>query len=241
MLVLACDFDGTIAPIVGQPDQAAPLPGAMRALGALAALPHTAVALVSGRARGDLLRLAGQVPGVLYIGSHGAEWGSDYGEAVPNEDAELLRRLVRQVKAIARDVPGVLIEQKPASVAVHVRRAGRDDAAKVLASVAQGPAAVPGVAVIEGKEVIELSVAHGTKGTAVQRLRQMFAPDVLCYLGDDTTDEDAFAELGPQDIGFKVGPGPSRAGRRLAGPAETVALLVSLAQRRSAAVALSEG
>lgn len=231
-LVVGCDFDGTLAPIVGDPSAARALPGGLSALSGLAALPRTHVALISGRSRDDLITLAGTPPGVILIGSHGGEWGSDFGEAITVEQTHLLRRVVRTVTAIVGDEPGALIEKKPGSVAVHVRRATRPAAERILTEVEQGPASWDGVSTIAGKEVLELSVVHATKGRAIATLQERFAPSATTYLGDDTTDETVFGMLTAPDAGFKVGPGNTRAQYRLEGPPDVVAVLSTLAKRR---------
>ncbi len=235
-LVVGCDFDGTLAPIVGVPSAARPMPGGMPALTALAALPRTHVALISGRARGDLATLVGRHEGILLVGSHGGEWGTDFGDEITIEQGQLLRRLVREVTAIAGQEPGAIIEKKPGAVAVHVRGATRAAAERILAEVEQGPASLPGVTAIAGKEVLELTVVHATKGAAIERLRERFEPTATVYLGDDTTDETAFEALGPQDAGLKIGPGETAAHYRLDGPPDVVAFLAALAKRRRSAV-----
>lgn len=236
-LVVGCDFDGTLAPIVADPAAARALPGGLSALSALAGLPGTEVALISGRSRDDLIALAGTPDGVLLIGSHGGEWGSEFGEAITVEEAELLRRAIDEVTAIVAGEPGALIETKPGSVAVHVRQASRPAAARILAAVEEGPASWDGVATIAGKEVLELSVVHATKGVAIATLQQRFGASATAYLGDDTTDETVFAMLGEQDAGFKVGPGETAAQYRLPGPPDVVAFLAALASQRRSATA----
>ncbi len=236
---MGCDFDGTISPIVGTPADARPLPGAVAALRGLAALPRTQIVLLSGRSRADLAALVGRPAGVQLIGSHGAEWGSDFGETLSGEQAALLRQLVRQASTIVADAPGCLLERKPASVAVHVRGAEGPVGDRVLAAVRDGPAQLPGVIAIPGKKVLELAVVKVSKGAAIQRLRAQFEPTVTAYFGDDRTDEAAFEVLGEGDIGVKVGPGPSAAAVRLATPVEVVHLLASLLQRRRSAQASS--
>ncbi len=231
-LLIGCDFDGTISPIVGNPHDARPLPGAVPSLIGLAGLPRTYVALITGRARRDLAQLVAEPPGVVLIGSHGAEWGSDFGETLDAQQAALLREITREAGRIVSDAPGCLIERKPASVAVHVRGAERPVADRVLAAVESGPAARPGVVVIRGKKVLEMAVVHTTKGAAVAKLRELFEPTLTVYIGDDRTDEDGFAVLGPDDLGIRVGPGPTCANMRLGGPVEVVQLLASVLKRR---------
>jgi len=232
-LLIGCDFDGTLAPIVDRPQDARPISGGMEALAALAALPETEVALISGRSLHDLAELAGPAPGITLIGGHGWEWSDGPDTALTEEQAHLLGQLVERSEQIIRDVPGALVERKPGSVAVHVRRSSRDDAARVLQQVAGGPAAEAGVSVINGKEVVELCVADATKGTAIRELRRRVDPSAVTYFGDDTTDEDAFAELAGTDTGFKVGEGPTRAAERLASPSDVRDVLASLATLRA--------
>lgn len=231
-LLLGCDFDGTIAPIVGDPKQARPLPGAVQALAGLAALPRTHVVLVSGRARTDLAALSGSPAGVMLVGSHGAEWGTDFAEGIGTTQARLLRSITRQAEQIVATAPGAMVEKKPASVAVHVRRANRQDAQRVVDSVMAGPAAAAGVWVIRGKEVVELAVADVGKGSAIRRLQERFEPTTTVYIGDDVTDESAFAVLAAGDFGIKVGPGPTLAGLRVDEPTEVVLLLAAMLKRR---------
>lgn len=73
-LLVACDYDGTLAPIVDDPTRAEPLPEAVAAIRALATLPQTTVAVVSGRALRDLATLS-RLPGEVHlVGSHGSEF-----------------------------------------------------------------------------------------------------------------------------------------------------------------------
>src|SRR5690606_12555750 len=73
-LVVACDYDGTLAPFVDDPTRAVPAPGATAALARLARLPRTTVALLSGRNRAALAEVSGAGAPVVLVGSHGSEW-----------------------------------------------------------------------------------------------------------------------------------------------------------------------
>ena len=125
-LLVASDFDGTLAPIVNNPADARALPKAAEAVVALAELPQTSVVLVSGRALATLRKLSAMPSTVYLVVSHGAE--SDSGFANPI-DTELLERITTELTAIASGRPGVTVETKPASVALHVRNAGAEDGA----------------------------------------------------------------------------------------------------------------
>jgi len=225
-LLIACDYDGTLAPIVTDPARAYPLPGAVDALRSLAARPGTDVVVISGRGRRDLAALSGLPPGIRLVGSHGAEIDADL--SLPPELASLRVRLRRELSEIAAGRPGVRLEEKPASVTVHTRTAPRDVAAEVVAAVSDGPATWPGVHVMTGKEVIELSVLAPDKGAALDAVRGRLGPDAVVFLGDDVTDEAVFAVLRDGDVGIKVGPGETRAAYRVADPPAVLECLTRL-------------
>lgn len=241
-LLVCADYDGTLAPLAARPEAARLLPGARDLLAALASLPATRVAVVSGRALHDLRAHSGFDAPVLLVGSHGAEGPG--APAGPSDDARHARLddLARVLAPLVAAAPGAWLERKPFGIAVHVRAAERDAAARVLHAVRQGPARAPDLTVTEGKEVIELALSPTDKGAAVRRLRDAWgtAPRV-CYLGDDTTDEAAFAVLGPEDAGVKVGPGPSMAAYRVASEAEALRVLTLLHALRAAVPAASAG
>src|SRR3954470_21117781 len=122
-LLVACDYDGTLAPIVENPTNAVPLPEAVAALRALANLPQTKVAVISGRALRDLATLSRLPSEVHLVGSHGSEFDVGFVDALAPEVVELRTRLQHAVEEITKGRPGIKIEPKPASVAVHIRGA----------------------------------------------------------------------------------------------------------------------
>lgn len=231
-LLVASDYDGVLAPIVTEPSQAFPLPGAVAVLDALAGLPDTTVALVSGRARRDLAALAGERDGVLLVGSHGAELAGTV--TLTPAQAELHARVEAVLRELLRDYPGVRLETKPTTVVVHTRTASAEVTEAVRAAVQAGPAAWPGVHASNGKEIVELAVVTTNKGTAVAALRERTSAGAVLFLGDDVTDENAFAVLRDGDVGVKVGPGETRAGFRVADPQAAVRALQLLRDLRTA-------
>jgi trehalose-phosphatase len=232
-LLVCCDFDGTLAPIVADPAAARPLPAGVAALRALADLPRTAVALISGRALADLAALSGLTAPIRLVGSHGAEFADGALPGLDGPARELLAEMVRWLRESVAAVPGVALEVKPASVAVHVRRAARPDADRVLTQVRAGPARLPGVQPTEGHEVLELSVITADKGAAIDQLRRESSATATLFLGDDVTDERGFGSLRDGDLGVKVGPGPTAAGLRVNAPTDVAALLARLAIERA--------
>ena len=231
-LLVAVDFDGTVSPIVDDPADAEPLPAAMDAIETLAGLAGTTVALVSGRALADLAARSALGPPVRLVGSHGVEI-DDLAVELPIGGAQLLARLRTELTSIADGVAGVLVETKSASVAIHVRQADRRDAARVTQAALDGPGAWDGVHVLQGKEVVELAVIAPDKGAALHRLRVQTSADAVVYVGDDVTDEAAFAALTGDDIGVKVGAGTTLAAFRVDDPHDVTELIARLAAVRA--------
>lgn len=231
-LLVASDYDGVLAPFQRDPAAAVPLPGVVEVLRRLAALPGTTVAAVSGRARADLAAVSGLPPEeVTLVGSHGSELAD--GVALDPDQAALRQRLEQEVRGLVNGHAGVWIETKPAGVVVHTRAAPRPVAAQVSAATLAGPATLPGIHVTTGKEVVEMSVVATHKGTAVDALRERARADAVLFLGDDVTDENAFAVLRETDVGIKVGPGETRARYRVADAPAALAALRLLLERRA--------
>ncbi|MFE0672086.1 trehalose-phosphatase [Streptomyces sp. NPDC058867] len=202
--VIALDFDGTLAPIVPDPDQARAHPDAVPALAALAP-KVAAVAVVTGRPAGVAVRNGGfaGVPGLehlVVLGHYGAErWDAVTGTVTaPAPDPG--------VAAVRAELPGVLdgvgawhgtwIEEKGRAVAVHTRRAADPQAAfEALRAPLADLAARHGLIVEPGRMVLELRPPGMDKGVALlEYLRETDAASVL-YAGDDLGDLPAFAAV----------------------------------------------
>jgi trehalose 6-phosphate phosphatase len=232
-LLIACDYDGTLAPIVDNPEQAFPHRESVAALRALASFADTHVAVVSGRSLRDLAALSRLPAEIHLVGSHGSEFDAGFVSALDDQQIELRRVITEELAAIVqRGDPGFGLEKKPASVAFHYRNADPDEAAKAVREILDGPASRAGVQVKRGKMVIELAVIETDKGTAIETLRRQVAADAVLFIGDDVTDEDAFAVLAGPDLGVKVGPGETAAARRLADTEDTARSLALLCELR---------
>jgi len=243
-LLVAMDFDGTMAPIVPHADDARPLPRAAAAFAGLAALPRTTTALISGRALASLRGVASPPAESLLIGSHGAEAWLGPGSAglELDEDQRTLLAEVRGVLAeIAGEAPGTMLEDKPAGVVLHTRQAADDVAEDAVAAARSLLEDRKGVFLKNGKRVLETSVVHASKGEAVAFLRQAAGATAVLFAGDDTTDEDAFARLGPGDVGVKVGLDFTQAQYRVEAPVHVAELLEALLAARSSAVGGGDG
>ncbi|AZI58955.1 bifunctional alpha,alpha-trehalose-phosphate synthase (UDP-forming)/trehalose-phosphatase [Nakamurella antarctica] len=232
-LLVAVDFDGTLAPIVDDPAMAAPNPDSMVALHSLAAIAGTEVAIISGRAMAVLPELlGGDLSAFHLVGSHGAEGvaaaGSTRGSEILTPAAsQRLVQLRRELQELTAEFADIRLEMKPAGVAVHLRGSDDRHAEAVTANIELGPATWPGVHVLRGKKVIELTVIGADKGQALDALRRRFRATAVIFIGDDITDEHAFATLGGSDLGVKVGPGTTTARTRIDSP-ETVAHLLTV-------------
>ena len=225
-LLVASDFDGTVAPIVSNPSDARPIPAAADALADLAALPDTTAALISGRALADLAELSGAPADVHLVGSHGSEFNADFLDAVDDSAKALLADLEQTMAGLAARYPGATIEAKPVSVAFHVRNAAPEHAQEAL-DAALAAVSDWDVHVTEGKAVREFAVIDTDKGEALELLRRQGEADAIVFFGDDVTDEKAFSRLGGTDVGVKVGSGETRAAYRVEAP-DDVALALQV-------------
>jgi trehalose 6-phosphate phosphatase len=196
--LLAFDFDGTLAPIVSEPDRAAIRLRTRRLLKKLTPLYPCIV--VSGRSRDDV---RGRVHGLGFaevIGNHGIEpWGSS--EAL----ARTVRSWVPVLKEQLAPVRGVVVEEKQFSVSVHYRKARRKKA--TIRAIHQVAKALPGARLVGGKQVVNI-VPKGAphKGHAVEDARRKQKYDAVIYIGDDDTDENAFdLERTGRVLGVRVG------------------------------------
>ncbi|HWH26836.1 MAG TPA: trehalose-phosphatase [Pseudolysinimonas sp.] len=237
-LLVALDFDGTLAPEVDSPEAARALPEARDAVLRLLALPDTRVALISGRALRSLIEVADLPDTTLLVGSHGIEIRlDDPKDRIGLDTAELeqVDVLGEILGEVADSIDDVWLETKPAGFALHTRLATDENSRLAhLVALSETQAELENLTVRHGKNVLEFSVRSTTKGEAVEHLRRYVAADAVFYAGDDVTDEDAFAALMPQDLGVKSGDGVTEADFRVAGPEQVAEVLAELASFRAA-------
>jgi trehalose 6-phosphate phosphatase len=198
-VALCLDFDGTLSPIVDDPEAARPLPGVVELLGPLAAR-FAAVALVSGRPA-DYLATHADAPGVRYLGLYGLQEIRD-GRLWVDPRLEAGRPAVdaahRELhdSAAVRD-SGAFLEDKRYAIAVHTRRVADPDRwADPIDQAAREVAARHGLEVVPGKLVWELRPAvRSDKGDAVRRVVAESAAREVVMVGDDLGDLAAFAAV----------------------------------------------
>ena len=193
------DFDGTLSPIVEDPAAAA-LPEPTRE--ALVRLRQRCwVALMSGRDAEDV-RDRVRLDDLVYAGSHGFDviWPDGRREQRGTEYVDRLRAAADELDAALADVPGAELEPKRFAVAIHYRRVAEADVARVEAAVAEVAGRYDDLRRTGGKKVFELRPdLDWDKGRALVWLLEQLDLDrdavLPIYLGDDLTDEDAFAAL----------------------------------------------
>jgi trehalose 6-phosphate phosphatase len=238
-LLVAMDFDGTMAPLVDHAGDARALPRSAAAFAALTELPRTTTALISGRALDSLRAVASPPEETLLIGSHGAEvWMGPGSSELMLDDAqrELLAEVRRELEGIVEQAPGTLLEDKPAGVVLHTRLAADDVAEDAVAAARTVLQDRSGVFLKSGNRVLETSVVNASKGEGIAFLRQAAGATAVAFAGDDTTDEDALASLVPGDLGVKVGLDFTQAEFRVEAPVHICELLEALLRERKKAL-----
>ena len=252
-VLIACDFDGTLSPIVDHPEDASILPACVDALGRLAELARFDVAIVSGRALDDVRGRAG-IPGAIYSGNHGMEIDVP-GMAIEDDVAErawlVMADLRRGLEGGVGEIDGAFVEDKGVSLSVHFRMAAEELEARVQQVVrdATAEAVAEGrIIVVEGKKVLDIRPAAARdKGAALRFIMEALegmsgAQRLPFYLGDDTTDEDAFREVnraGGVSVFVGGADRDTEAAYRVDGPVDVGAFLSELAGT-SASVAPSD-
>jgi trehalose 6-phosphate phosphatase len=232
------DYDGTLTPIVADPEDARLDTAARHRIAMVARrLP---VAIISGRDLADVQRMVG-IDGLWYAGSHGFDIAGPRGQRHRHapEAVGHLDLAEHDLRRAVGHVPGAWVERKAFAIAVHVRRTPDDRVAEVEAAVGRIAAGDPELRMTGGKRVFELRPAVAwDKGRAVLGLLAIEGLDredlVPVYVGDDLTDEDAFVALRDRGIGIVVrGEGDRRttaARLSLAEPGEVPELLERLAE-----------
>lgn len=244
--LVACDYDGTLAPIVDDPAAALPATGAVEALTALAGRVAQ-VAVVTGRPAADAVDLAGldAVPGLVVLGLYGAQRWSGGVLRLPAPAAGLAGAERDVVVLLESTGSGLRLERKGGALAVHSR--GASDPKGALEGVRvqlSAIAAAHGLRIAPGRLVLELvpdDAGHPDKGAALSALVQQVHARSVLYVGDDVGDLPAFevcgrlraAGVNAWAVAAANEEAPqvaARADRVVDGPAGVVRLLTELAQ-----------
>lgn len=233
LLLVASDYDGTMAEIVTDPDRALPDVDALNAFRSLQEVSWTATAVVSGRSMSDLTSFLGECAPSYLVGSHGAEWQRS-GVALGIDERDRLLQVAGIIANIVDGQPGLRCELKPAGVALHVREAQEATAEAAINSAIERCGEFPGVHIRHGSQVVEFMVVNANKGDAVKRARHATGATGVLFVGDDITDEDVFKTLIGDDVSVKVGEGQTAARHRVNSIAEVAEVFQFIAAQRAA-------
>ena len=225
--LLVFDFDGTLAPIVPDRGTARMRDATCVLLRAVALAYPTAI--VSGRERADVALRVARVPLVAIVGNHGAE------ATTRPIDARLRGRVQAWAAALLEalsDLAGIELEDKGLTLAVHYRRS--PDTGEARRRILLAAAALPRARVFGGHAVVNVCPAEEpTKGEAVEDLVGRLRAPGAVYVGDDVTDEDAFASPAVS-LSIRVGRSEESAARYfLDGQDDVDALLRALMTART--------
>jgi trehalose 6-phosphate phosphatase len=195
--LIACDYDGTLAPIVGDPTTAVPAPGAIAALADLAARCRR-VAVITGRPADVAVDLGGldAVPGLVVLGHYGVQRWTGGTLQTPRPSPKLDDLGVELEELVNRAGEGVRLERKGLSMAVHTR-AATDPAAALdaLRPEIERAAQQHELEIVPGRFVLEVRAPGLDKGQALAGLLEETAAAAAAFIGDDVGDLPAFAEL----------------------------------------------
>ena len=219
--LLGLDYDGTLAPFQVDRMAAVPFEGVVEALRALVDSGSTRVVIISGRLAAEVVELLGEV-GVTTVGSHGYEVRHPDGrlERTPLEPAQT-RALGHSEELVGQLGLAERLERKAASLAFHTRGLDLQQARSLELEVWRrwSPAAQQsGMLCTHFDGGVELRARGIDKGSVLAALLEQESADLAVHIGDDQTDEDAFAMLRQRGgVGIKVGPGETAASARLPG------------------------
>jgi trehalose-phosphatase len=212
--VLILDYDGTLAPFTLDRMKSWPYPGVDERLKRLLTCETVSVIVVTGRSWRELMVVYPLTAHMEVWASHGREHATADGEYYFLEltagQKSILGEIMRDPALAA--LPPDSVERKPASIAIHWRGLEPDEQEMLRKQVLnpfQRHVTGGAVALLPFEDGVELRATGRTKGDAVRDIRARFPPEIpIAYLGDDHTDEEAFAAMAPEDLALLVRPAP---------------------------------
>lgn len=241
--LILLDYDGTLVPFADKPEKAKPTAEVIETVKALSESPLNEVVIISGRDRDTLMKWFGPLD-VSIIAEHGAWVKKRSGETSTQEmlSSEWTKEILPLLELYADRTPGAFVEEKTYSLAWHYRntepilgslRANelKDDLVYLTSNL--------GLAVVDGKKVIEVRNALVNKGRIAFDWLSKEHWDFILALGDDKTDEDLFEVLPATAYSIKVGIGASKARYNLFSQRDVLPLLQSCIKSNAADTAES--
>lgn len=184
-VLMAFDYDGTLAPIVKIPEDAEMRQSTSFLLKRLSSICPCIV--ISGRGRKDVSKFLSGIDLKEIVGNHGIE---------ADKASKKLKKEIKKIHLILEKelprLPGVHIEDKSYTIAIHYRQSREKKKARQV--ISKVLTRIKNIRIIEGKQVYDI-IPQGAphKGTALEKLRSRLSCDTSIYLGDDRTDEDVFS------------------------------------------------
>lgn len=208
-LVFFLDYDGTLTPIVDRPEWATLKEESRKILKAVS--EKYTVAIVSGRMREDVENFV-QIDGLFYAGSHGFDIlgpGCKMIHPKAEKALDMIAKVIEGLKKELEGIEGMIIEEKKFSTAVHYRLVSDEDFPRIEQCVKKLFENNKELKLIHGKKVYEIMPAiEWDKGQAVRwvmkPLKVNWDTHTICYIGDDTTDEDAFRPVNTRGVSILV-------------------------------------
>lgn len=230
-LALCLDFDGTLAPIVADPDEATLPDESRHHLTELAENPTVEIAVISGRALEDI-RSRVDVDGIKYAGNHGFELqqaGKTWVHPGVEPHRTALERTCNRLEQELEPLPGCFVEDKRATATVHHRQASTEDGSLAIAIVQDIVESEDGLSMNVDNQAVEIRPEIDRhKGDAVEELIEIDSDTLVVYLGDAETDVDAFrtlAAINDETVHVAVGSDLPASGYHLESPADVQAFL----------------
>lgn len=207
-LLLCTDFDGTLVNFTGTPSETSLPLETEEILSKLAGSDRLHLAVISGRSYSELAELV-PLENATLAGNHGLKIRFEDGTVHELDTSEETHRAISAMKNDLQEnfgeEEGIIIEDKKFGLALHYRQyEGNEEKIKDKFSQIWDEHSIPDLEVIEGAELLEVRPGNWNKGDAVQLLQEKWGALPTIYIGDDTTDEDAFHVLRGQDTGLPV-------------------------------------
>lgn len=223
-IMLFLDFDGTLAPIVEQPQKASLSPDMKTTLATLSQRNSAFLAIVTGRSLADIRQKVG-INAITYIANHGFEiegLNIHVRKPLDPHTIQAYRKIEIELRDILKGIPGIIFEDKGLVLSIHYRMVNDTEKNFVKQSInriAKPHIRSREVSLRKGKEVSEIRPPiNWDKGKAILFLlhsmkKSPSQKSVMIYIGDDDTDEDAFKALRTQAVTIRVGQSASSAAK----------------------------
>lgn len=241
-LILFLDYDGTLRPIAGRPEDATPGPTLKSLLKRLERTHGVVLAIVTGRPVRNIRHFL-PLKKTWFVGTHGAQIAKGSGRPrflVPTRKArQAIRQILKQISPHLDS--SFTLEKKDVSLSLHYRLASADSARRLRSLFCRLAAPYVRNHILKlshGKQVVEAKPAQAHKGLAVDAVRRraaaVFKNPFCVALGDDVIDEDLFRAVRSRGVSIVVGSGQSRADYRLKDPRQVRTFLTKLTQLQPA-------